>query len=125
MLYKEIRLVPTLFYLDVFIGKTKELPKIFNNFYGASVDYYKDTITPLQVCTINSTHKSKFNGEIRIVLNVKNFDIPILFHEINHVLWHLHKLTGIELNYNSQEWSSYFLENIYNEIIRKDNYIIL
>lgn len=118
MKYKEIKLLPTLFYLDVFITNDDELlRKTFNKFYGIdTVEMIEKGITADDSVThIKSTEESKFKGSIRIVMILRDFDSAITFHEIIHVLFRLELLSGININSDSQEWVACMAEYIYNQ----------
>jgi len=122
MKFKEIRLYPSLFYLDVFISKDLGLlQKIFKKRYGLKKCDFKGTQIN-EVATIDSDKKSILKGETRIytiIGSIKKHDIIV--HEINHVLDHLNRLTNIDINESSTEWKSMFLEYLFTEII-KENY---
>jgi hypothetical protein len=117
--YIKIDLIPTLFELDVWICNDKEtLVKLFKEHYGASEEYYSDFISENQVATIYSKSDSLFKGETRIVMNLTGKSINIIVHEVVHVVYHLSKLTGLSVNYKSQEWVAYMTEYIFNQITK-------
>ena len=121
--FKEIRLYPSLFYLDIFITKDlKALREIFNERYGLDEDgFYGTQIN--EVGTIDSCKKSLMKGETRIytiIESIKKSDIIV--HESQHILDHLNRLTNIDLSESSTEWKSMFVEYLFTEITDKNNY---
>lgn len=123
-LIKEIKLLPTHFTVDVWVcSDLDNLAKHFNQRYGASLEYYKDEISPNQVWTLRATPKSELKGEKRIVMNVNSFDLGTIVHEVNHIVYHLAKLCQLETSYNSQEWVSYMLEYVFNQCIDKESFV--
>jgi hypothetical protein len=120
---KTIRLYPTLFSVDVWIcTDLEELSKCFNIRYGATSDYYLGQLSPNQTMRIDSTDNSELNGLRTIVVNLQNYDNAVIIHEIIHVIWYLSKLTGIEINRKSQEWQAYFVEYLFTEITKSEDY---
>lgn len=126
--YKELKLTPTLFDLDVYIvgdrynhnsitkSDRKELSKILHYNYGGNYEYwFENSEIVNEVFTTKSEKKSYFKGERRIVLII-NPSIKVLVHEIMHVLWHLAKATSLDMNYDSQEWQAVMYEYIFTEI---------
>ena len=114
---KSVRLYPTLFYVDAWICRdNNKLAKIFHKYYGASVEYYKEDILDDYVSTVNSTNKSVFKGDKRIILKLYKMDIGTLIHELNHVYYHLCNTIMAKISYDSQEWHSYMLEYLYEEL---------
>jgi len=122
ILFKEIKLLPSLWILDVYVTKDIEkLSKIYQERYaicGCEADNSEEN----EVFSIESGKKTKLNGEKRIVLCLGSLkDKSILVHELIHVLWHYGKITGSKIIDESQEWQAIFVEWLYNEIL-KDNY---
>lgn len=114
--FKSIRLYPTDFHVDVWIGKDRDLlAETFHKRYGASVDYYKEELRENAVQTLSATEKSELKGDKVIVMNVQSLDLGILIHELNHVYYHLCDILHIPLHTEAQEWHSYMLEYLYNE----------
>jgi hypothetical protein len=110
-LFQEIPLYPTLFKVDVWVcNDLDNLSVYFHNRYGRSVEYYKEELTPNQVSSIETGDLCELKNETRIVMNVYSFNLSIMVHELNHVVYHLSKHCGLETNYESQEWVSYMLE---------------
>ena len=126
--YKEVKLTPTLFDLDVFIvsdrynhnaitkSDRKSLSKILHIKYGGNYEYwFENSETINEVFTTRSHKKSYFKGELRIVLII-NPSIKVLVHEVIHILWNLAKATSLDMNYDSQEWQAIMYEYIFTEI---------
>lgn len=123
MKLKQINLLPTEFVLDVWIEKDLDkLAKQFHKYYGASEEYYSNNLSPYQVSTANTTTKSLSKGHTKIIMNLKQIDGRIVTHECMHVLWHLHNITGLEMNYDSQEWQAYMIDYLYHNIMDTSNY---
>jgi hypothetical protein len=120
---KTIRLYPTLFCVDVWIcNDLEQLSKCFHKRYGAKSKYYKKILTPNQTCIIDSTDESELKGHRRIVVNMSEYDVLVLAHEIVHVLYKLNKCTDLELTKDSQEWQAYLTEYILEQSINKKSY---
>lgn len=126
--YKELKLTPTLFDLDVFIvgdrynynaitkSDRKTLATILQQKYGGGYEYwFENSETVNEVFTTISNKSSEFKGERRIVL-IMNPSIKVLVHELVHVLWHLAKATSLDMSYDSQEWQAIMFEYIFTEI---------
>jgi hypothetical protein len=126
--FKEIRLFPTLFYLDVFIIEPykeddeknnllrEKLSKLMSDRYGAAKQYYYNELESINwVNTIKTTDTSIVKSERRIVLVIEP-KIVNLIHENVHVLHHLSEMTGLETDHNSTEWNAYFLQYLFEEI---------
>lgn len=128
-LLKTIRLYPTLFEVDIWLcNNLDNLSKAFNNRYGASIEYYKEETYQNQCGTIDSKDNSELKGRKQIVINLDEFNITVLYHELIHVLYHLSKITHLETTYDAQEWIAYFNEYLGTEALKiKDykEYIIL
>lgn len=127
--YKEIKLIPTLFSLDVYIvgdrysekkiiteSDRKTIATIFNNKYGHGYEYwYENSNTVNEVFASNGDKKSE-HGETRRIVMVINPCIKTLVHEMIHVLWYLADASGLDMNYKSQEWQALMGEYIFTEI---------
>jgi len=126
--YKEVKLTPTLFSLDVYIvgnrynhnritdKDTGYLAKIFNIKYGHGYEYwYEQTKRVNEVFHVTGAKKSEHQDRKRIVM-VINPHIQTLTHEIIHVLWYLADASGLDMDYRSQEWQACMYEYIFNEI---------
>ena len=120
MKFKEIKLLPTLFTLDVFItNNVNKLVPIFEKRYGLTLQDMEGTQIN-EVSIIDSGKKSELKGHTRICLIMGSFNIGTIIHEMQHIIWKLSKLTNIELNYDSQEWQACFMEYLYSEIMKKN-----
>ena len=121
--YKEVKLDPTHFCLDVWVcNSINLLSKYFNKQYGESVEYYKSNVDKNQVCNIVSKTKSILKGEKRIVMNIYNWNNDIIVHESSHVVFHIAEICGLSIDYNSQEWFCYMLEYINNNCNKKEGF---
>lgn len=121
--FKEIVLLPIHIKMHAWIVNDQErMAQLFHEAYGAEKEYYYDEITPFQVCVISSTDDSKFKGERIIVLNILKLDLKVLVHEINHVFYKLNKMIGQKMTQSNQEWHSYMLEHLYDQLDKLDKY---
>jgi len=106
-LYVEVPLFPTDFILDVWLCSNHDkICANFDKFYGI-IDPEAIVLNSCNV--IETSEDSYLEGEIRIVIILDSFHLPNLVHEINHALWCLSILTNLEVNKDTQEWSSYML----------------
>lgn len=122
---KTIPLYPTHFRVDVWLANNLSLlAEQFHLRYGASAEYYENSLTPNQCMHLISTSESELKGEHIIVVNMKNPSCYTLIHEMNHVVYYLAKLTNVELSFDSQEWHSYMLEYLYENASQKDYKLI-
>ena len=121
--FKEIRLYPTMHHVDVWITEEpSSLNDIFMKRYGMKQsDIDNDPINSDECMLLYTQKESDLNGEKRfvIVLN-NNKDAHVVVHEVNHLKWQLSGETGLEINTHSQEWQSYFMDYITEEILKDD-----
>lgn len=126
MRLKEIRIQPSNWMLDVYLYTdieefdNPELHEHFSKRYGASADYYREWLTDGTgpgsfVTNIGSTNESELNGHNRIVMTYSGED-NVLVHELLHVLWRYAKLSGCEMNYDTQEWQAILFEYLYDQV---------
>lgn len=102
--FKNIRLYPTEFEVDIWVCKDIEfLSKKFHDRYGASIEYYKDELRPNATQTVVSTLKSELKGDKIIIVNVETFNTGIFLHELNHVVYYLYNIIHADLHYSAQE----------------------
>lgn len=121
--FKEVRIQPTRWTLDVWIcNKPQSLVDLFHKRYGASKEYYEEEMEANCVMHIDSTDKSELKGERRIIMILEKMDYYVLVHELIHVLWYTAKRTGCEMNYSTQEWQAILFEYLYKECVRIDEY---
>lgn len=113
---KEVALYPSLWAVDVWVcDNPNQIAKAFHKRYGASVDYYLEENYPNRCIVISSTESSELKGRSQIILQVENFDMSVIVHELVHVMWAYAKQCGLEMNYKSQEWQAITFEYLYNE----------
>jgi len=125
--HKEIKLLPTLFSLDVYIvgekykhnriseKDRKVIASIFVQKYGHGYEYWHEQTNSVnEVFQVTGATKSEHGNTKRIVM-VINPHIPTLVHEIIHVLWYLSKYSGLDMDFNSQEWQACMAEYIFTE----------
>ena len=80
------------------------------------ISYYKDNISPNQCAIISSTSNSLTKGETVIEVNISDLELKVLVHELNHVYYQLCEICSIDLDKASQEWHSYTLEYLYDQL---------
>lgn len=122
-LLKEIKLYPTDFKLDVWVcDEVNYLTQCFEKRYGDQHSYYQSELVlhPNACRLIHSTETSEHKGNIIVVVNLEIFDLPTLVHELNHVIYKLIEITGLEL---VTEWTSYLLEYLFKECSDMRNYL--
>ena len=78
-------------------------------------EYYKEETKPNSVWSLTSTDESELKGDKTIVMCIEGWDMAIIVHELNHVIYHLAKYCHLETNYDSQEWISYMLEHLFEQ----------
>lgn len=115
MKFKRIRLYPTLFNLEVWVGKN-DTAALFSKYYGASVEYYEREMTSSNYVVVINSKRTKYKT---IVMQLSSLNKSIIVHESYHVLKEVSNITGLEMD--NQEWCAYFLEYLFDEII-KNNY---
>lgn len=113
--FKEVCLYPTKFRLHVWVCDDRYiLAGLFHRYYGATVEYYTENLSKNQVATIDSSSDSVSRGHTVIVMNLSRLDMSVLVHEINHVIYHLGSVCGVEITKSSQEWTSCMMQYIYD-----------
>lgn len=119
ILFKNVRLWPSEWTLDVFVAPFEDelaFCDLMHKRYGSSPEYYKEEMGQGKwVWSLSSTDESELKGSKAIVMKLRDFNLGVLVHELNHVLWHFSKNSGVQLNYDSQEWGSMLLEYLFNE----------
>lgn len=112
--FKTIPLYPTLFHVDIWICSNLEnLSECFSKRYGANKEYYQNELRPNQTTTIVATKDSELKGLKTIVVNMNDWDNNIVVHEMNHVVYTLAEICGLETGPKNQEWISYMLEYLF------------
>ena len=121
MKYKEIKLQPSLWTLDVIVGGSqKKVNKFCKKRYG--INDYVDSEN--DECSEVTTHKkSELKGKRRIVIIIKSLkDKRAVVHELIHAMWMFAKAIGYDMNYDTQEWQAVLFEYLYDEILNKEGY---
>ena len=120
MRFKEIRLYPTEFTLDIYITEDASLlTEIFENRYGADEDFILTLDT--DICLSFETDiGSELRGHKAFVIILKKLEPYIVVHELIHLMWQLNETINIEMNKDSQEWQALFMEYLTNEILKDD-----
>lgn len=121
--FKEIPLTPSLWTLDVIIGKDREeVMKFTMDRYDMKESEFVDAQLINTVSWLKSGKKSILKGEQRIVLTLGSLNERILVHELVHVLWYYGDRTGSEITVDTQEWQAIFFEWLYVECLKKETY---
>lgn len=115
--FKELSLYPMEIKLHVWVLSNVEvMAELFHRHYGECPSYYKDNISPNQCAIISSTTNSLTKGETVIEVNISDLELKVLVHELNHVYYQLCEICSIDLDKASQEWHSYTLEYLYDQL---------
>lgn len=126
ILFREVRLHPTKWSLDVFVAPYKDFDKlgqIMSKRYGAEPSHYtEEMFQGNYVCHVESTDKSEMKGECRIMMQLRSFNPAVIVHESYHVLWRMQHLIKTEVNFDSQEWGAIMMEYLYENITDKKSY---
>lgn len=119
VLFTQIKVPMTEYKIDVFIGGTREERKIIQkNRYGLKDKDVSDTI--LNECaTIDSGIDSIVGNTTRFIVGLESLtDIPILIHELFHLMFHISKEIGdFTLSNQSYAWASPMIEQIARDIL--------
>jgi hypothetical protein len=119
--FKEIRLFPTEFTLDVYVvDDASILSDMFEERYGADESFIL-TLKTNECLSFETDLYSDLKGDRVFVLILDNLKPYIVAHELVHLLWQLSETIGVEMNPDSQEWQALFIEHLTSEIL-KDNY---
>lgn len=114
---KTIKLLPTSWSVDIWLYEKKgELAKKFHKRYGASIEHYEEEYLQDAVFVLSSTKKSELKGVSQIVCIVTDKREKVLLHELNHVVYSLFFQIGISDYPTNQEWHSYYLEYLFEEV---------
>jgi len=121
--FKEIPLKPSLWTLDVVIGKNEQEVRTFTSQRYQIPEYdFKDYQVVNTVTWLESGKDSILKGEKRILLTLQSFNKRILVHELVHVLWYYGDRTGCDIVRDTQEWQAIFVEWLFVEVLKKHNY---
>ena len=119
--FKEIRLYPSVFTLDVYITEDAScLTEMFEERYGSDEDFILTLDTDICL-SFETEFGSTLDGDRVFVIILKHLEPYIVAHELIHLLWQLNQTIGTNMNIESQEWQALFIEYITGEIL-KDNY---
>ena len=96
--------------------KQEEQQKKTDDFKSRLIEEQKQLEEKLQsnqTCTVVATQDSELQGIKTIVVNMDNWDNNTIVHEMNHVIYHLADICGLETGTKNQEWISYMLECLF------------
>lgn len=112
LLYKAIPLIPTRFFVDVFISDDKgRIAREMHLRYGESEEYYEKHLTnPYTAVVMDKSH------EWRIVLCLPNFSNPTMVHEIIHITWKLEKFVHYGFSPKNEEIQAYYASYLFEEL---------
>jgi len=118
--FKEIRLYPSEFTLDVYVvDDASRLTETFENRYGADEDFTLTLST--NVClTFDTDLNSELKGYRVFVIILDSLSHKLVAHELIHLLWQFSECVRVEMNPDSQEWQALFTEYLTSEILRDD-----
>jgi hypothetical protein len=120
MKFKEIRLYPSVFTLDVYVvDDASKLTDLFEERYGADEDFILTLHTNLCL-SFDTDVNSELKGNRVFVIIFDEIRPNIVSHELIHLMWQLSEVIGIELNTHSQEWQALFMEYLTSEILKDD-----
>lgn len=120
MKFKEIQLYPSVFTLDVYIiDDASKLAELFEERYGADEDFILTLHTNLCL-SFDTDINSHLKGNRVFVIIFDELLPHIVSHELMHLLWQFSDIVGVEMNDNSQEWQSLFIEYLTSEILKDD-----
>ena len=126
--HKEIKLIPSFHKLDVYIvgnrynhnaiskNDRKSIASIFHAKYGGGYEYWYENTKRVNEVFDTVGDKSSEHESMRRIIMIINPSIEVLVHEIVHVLWFLAKLSGLDMDYKSQEWQACMQEYIFTEV---------
>ena len=118
--FKEIRLYPSEFTLDVYVTDNVSLLRdAFIAKYGANEAFLSIMHTDMSI-QFETSSEASCKGNRVFVLILSSLDTHIVFHELMHLLWQFSELSGVELCSESQEWQALFIEYITLEILKDD-----
>ena len=119
VLFTQIKVPMTEYKIDVFVGGTKEKIQIIQrNRYGLS-NSDVEPIKENECATIDSGQDSIVGCTTRFVIVLKSLDdIPVLIHELFHLMFHISKEIGdFTLSNQSYAWASPMIEQIARDIL--------
>lgn len=119
VLFTQLTVPMTEYKIDVFVGGTLEERRIIQkNRYGLSDDNVNVSSLD-ECCTIDSGQDSIVGCTTRFVVGLKTlYDIPVLIHELFHLMFHISKEIGdFELSNQSYAWASPMIEQIARDVL--------
>lgn len=121
---KEIRLFPSVWYLDVYVIENKDdapfLHEILSRRHGNPPKFYKKHTDIDATHLLESTIESEL-AETRVVV-IYDGDIITLVHELLHVIWYFGNCTGAKITKETQEWQALLYEYLYSECTSKEGW---
>ncbi len=120
ILFKEIKIQPSEWHLDIVVCKNKkEINQFFKKRYGID-DYYDK---PNECASLDSGIDSLLKCEKRVAILLETLSNKgVIVHELIHALWHITKRIGYEMNYDSQEWQAILFEYLFTEVCKRKDY---
>lgn len=118
--FKEIRLYPSEFTLDVYVAEDVSLLKdIFKAQYGANEAFLSIMHKDMAIMFETSIDAS-MKGNRVFVLILSSLNPKLVFHELIHFMWQFADVSGVEMTTDSQEWQALFIEYITEQILKDD-----
>lgn len=125
MRFKEIRLFPSVWKVDVILAEDstpEDIVKFMGKRYGIPEHLCEAETIIDSVTSLTSSADSQLKGHKRILMVLQDVtDHATLVHELIHVMWHASKFIGLNMNPDSQEWQALFIEYLFTETL-KENY---
>lgn len=111
MKHKRILLIPTPFWVDVFVGGTLEqVEETLNELLDSDIKIEMHDDDDALTAEIECRNKTSF------LLVLTDFTDHIIAHEASHVTWFLGKKIGLKWDHESQELQAYYIDYIVREI---------
>lgn len=116
ILFKEIKIQPSVWHLDIIVcANPEKIGKFLNKRYGIPIHELYDKHILDCTTVIEGMKGSDIGEEKRVVVTLASKDIVTLVHELVHVLWHASSQIGFEMEWESQEWQALLFENLFIE----------
>jgi hypothetical protein len=115
--FKTVQFHPSNWKLDIWNVPNKEMSrmnKLAEKRYG-----YCSRFDQNECALMETADTSILKGESRIVIVYDGRDF-VLIHEMIHALWYYSKHSGVEMNYDSQEWQAILFEYLYIEALKNN-----
>ena len=114
-----VQLFPTDFHLEVwFCNEIDQAATNFANRYQYDYQYWYDDLKKSGFDFVQDMNYQSDEKAV-IVMNLGSKDVGVLVHECVHVFHHIAEIVGFDTSYEGQEFQAYFIEYVFNEIMKK------